>query len=89
MKPLYIFPNAYKILKNTQDKINLKIGCVYLDGRGKMIRIYDIVDWMGIIFYVGEYVNNREDKDNECKFLKNGSHYLYAEKEYNLIEEIN
>lgn len=97
MKKIHIFPNAYKALTYNQNKeIEVKIDSIYLDGFGRKIKIDNSVAWKGVIFYVGRYIDPNTgkiiddmNKNAECKFLKNGQHFLYYGKELNLVEEIN
>ena len=95
MENVHLFPNAYEALNYNQNKIELKLDCTYLDGFGRKIKIYNSVAWEGVIFYVGKYIDQDTgkiiddiNKNAECKFLKNGQHYLYYGKEWDLIEEI-
>lgn len=95
MKKIHLFPKAYKALNFNPDTIELKLDCTYLDGFGRKIKIYDSVAWKGIIFYTGKYINQENekilddmDKNAECKFLKNGHHFLYYGNEWDLIKEI-
>ena len=92
----YNFPNAYmSLISNSKEQIELEIGRIYLDGFDRKIKIYNSIPWEGVIFYVGEYIDQDTNeiikdmnKNSECKFLKNGQHYLYHEKKYNLIKEV-
>lgn len=91
----YNFPNAYmSLISNLEEQIELEIGRIYLDGFDRKIKIYNSISWKGVIFYVGKYIDQDTNeiikdinKNSECKFLKNGQHYLYYEKMYNLIKE--
>ena len=92
----FIFPKASDALNyNTTEKIKLEINHTYLDGFGRIIKIYDSIAWKGIIFYVGKYVDQNTgklledlDKNSECKFYENGNHFLYLDKKWNITNEL-
>lgn len=95
MKRVHVFPNAHEALNFNPNKIELKFDCIYLDGFGRKIKIYDNIAWDGVIFYVGRYIDlvtneiiNDPRKNAECKFLKSGMHFLFSEKQWDLIEEV-
>lgn len=78
-----------------KEKIELKYGRTYLDGFGQKIKIYNSIVGKGYIFYIGKYIDQDTneilddmDKNAECKFFKNGQHYLYYQKEWSLISEV-
>lgn len=92
----YTFPNAYRsLISNSEERTKLEINCIYLDGFDRKIKIYNSIAWEGVIFYVGKYIDQDTNeiikdmnKNAECKFLKDGQHFLYHEKKYNLIKEV-
>jgi len=92
----HIFPKASDALNyDTTEKIKLKINNTYLDGFDRKIKIYNRIAWKGCIFYVGKYINpntgkllDNLDKNAECKFSENGHHFLYSNKEWNIIKEL-
>ena len=95
MKKDQLFPNAYESLNYNPNNIELKFDCTYLDGFGRKIKIDHSIAWNCIIFYPGKYINQENekilddmDKNAECKFLKNGHHFLYYGNEWDLIKEI-
>lgn len=90
-----LFPKAYNILNFNPRDIELKIDCVYLDGFNRKIKIYNSIVWDGVIFYVGKYIDPITNeiitdprKNAECKFLKSGMHFLFSEKQWDLIKEV-